>query len=260
VGSALTLKLFPVFFFLYFVIQRRWRALIAACLWSVALSLVTIAALGLDAYRDYYNLVLPTLREFRSGWDNASLQAFWIKNFAVGANHYGLYAEPMVRGPLLAQTGIVLSYAAVLVTTFFFVKWSKPICSSNSKYGDLRYSLTMVTMLLLAPVCWDHYLLLLALPLALVWSGLGRSNLQRLAFLLLVAAVWVGPNELWRVGGVDLVGAWPDFQDVPPRTYLIHRPLFVLAFLSVHFYALLALYLWVVFLLRREIAGAGSKA
>ena len=85
----------------------------------MALSLVTIAALGLDAYRDYYNLVLPTLREFRSGWDNASLQAFWIKNFAVGANHYGLYAEPMVRGPLLAQTGIVLSYAAVLVTTFF---------------------------------------------------------------------------------------------------------------------------------------------
>ena len=117
----------------------------------------------------------------------------------------------------------------------------------------------MVTMLLLAPVCWDHYLLLLALPLALVWSGLGRSNLQRLAFLLLVAAVWVGPNELWRVGGVDLV-AWPDFQDVPPRTYLIHRPLFVLAFLSVHFYALLALYLWVVFLLRRKIAGAESKA
>ncbi len=260
VGSALTLKLFPVFFFLYFVIQRRWRALIAACLWSVALSLVTIAALGLDAYRDYYNLVLPTLREFRSGWNNASLQAFWLKNFAVGANHYGLYAEPMVRGPLLAQTGIVLSYAAVLVTTFFFVKWSKPICSSNSKYEDLRYSLTMVTMLLLAPVCWDHYLLLLALPLALVWSGLGRSNFQRLAFLLLVAAVWVGPNELWRVGGVDLVGSWPDFQDVPPRTYLIHRPLFVLAFLSVHFYALLALYLWLVFLLRREIGGAKSKA
>ena len=115
-------------------------------------------------------------------------------------------------------------------------------------------------MLLITPVCWEHYLLLLALPLALVWAGLGQSNLQRFAFLVLIAAVWVGPNELYRMGGVDLLAEWPDYQDVPPRTYVIHRPLFPPLVLSVHFYALLALFLWLVILLRREIGGAESKA
>lgn len=260
VGSAVTLKLFPIFFLLYFTIQRRWQALIAGVVWMIVLSVVTAAVLGMDAYRDYYNRVLPTLREFRSGWANASILAFWTKNFATGASHYGLFIEPVIKAPLLAHAGIVLSYAAVLATTFFFVNWCKPICRSKSKYGDICYSLTMVTMLLLAPICWDHYLLLLALPLALVWSGLGRSSLQRLAFLLLAAAVWVGPNEVWRAGGVNLLGEWPDFHEVPPGTYVIHRHLFVPVWLSIHFYALLASYAWLVRLARKEIAAARSTA
>ena len=115
-------------------------------------------------------------------------------------------------------------------------------------------------MLLITPVCWEHYLLLLALPLALVWAGLGQSNLQRFTFLVLIAAVWVGPSELWRACGLDVRARWPDFLDVPPRTYVIHRPLFPPLVLSVHFYALLALYVWLAFLLRREIGGAESKA
>ena len=54
-------------------------------------------------------------------------------------------------------------------------------------------------------------------------------------------AVWVGLNEPYRMGGVDLLAEWPDYQDVPPGTYIIHRPLFPPLILSVDFYALLAL-------------------
>src|SRR5262249_35810195 len=147
---------------------------------------------------------------------NASILAFWTKNFAAGASHYGLYISPVIKAPLLAHAGIVLSYAAVLGTTFFYVNRSKSLRVDQLKYGDLCYCLTIVMMLLLTPICWDHYLLLLALPLSLVWIELGRSGLERLALLLLVAAVWVGPYELWRVGGVDLAD-WPDFHDVPLR-------------------------------------------
>ncbi len=256
VGTAVTLKLFPVFFLFYFAVRRRWRAVIAACLWSVVWSLLTIAVLGLDAYRDYYNRVLPTLRGFRSGWANASLLAFWTKNFAEGASHYAIYIEPVIRAPALAQAGIVLSYAVVLVITYFFVSRCMPIDTTESNYGDLCFSLTMVTMLLLAPICWDHYLLLLSLPMALVWRSLGQSGFQRLAFLLLVSAVWIGPNEVWRAGGVDLLAKLPDFQTATPATYQIHRPYFVPFFLSVHFYALLACYAWLVCLARGAIAAA----
>ncbi len=256
VGIAATLKLFPILILFYFAIRRRWRAVIAGFAGVVALSLITVPILGVDAFPTYINRVLPTLDVFRSEWDNASLLAFWTKNLAAGASHYGLYVEPVIKAPVLARAGIVLSFASVLVTTFLIVNRSRSGSLDKLKYGDLCYSLTLVTMLLLAPICWDHYLLLLALPLALVWRSLRQSSFQRLAFLLLVAAVWIGPNELWRAGGVDLLAGWPDFHDVPPVTYRIDRPFFVPVFLSLHFYALLASFLWLVFLTRREFAAA----
>src|SRR5208337_5431173 len=37
----------------------------------------------------------------------------------------------------------------------------------------------------------------------------------KFAFLVLIVAVWVGSNELYRMGGVDLLAEWPDYQDVP---------------------------------------------
>jgi hypothetical protein len=252
VGVAVALKLFPIFFLLYFTIRRRWSAAAAVCFWTIVLTLLTITALGLDTYRDYFNHVLPSLEQFGSGWPNASLGAFWAKNFAKGASYYGLYIEPVIKAPLLAYTGMVLSYASVLVITSFFVNRSRWVCKNKLSYRDLCYALTMVTMLLLTPICWDHYLLLLALPLALIWARLSHSNLHRLALVVLVTAIWLGPNELWRLGGVDVLARWPDFHGKPPRTYAIHRPLFVLVFLSIHFYALLASYVWLLLLAKRE--------
>jgi Glycosyltransferase family 87 len=256
IGIAATLKLFPIFFLFYFAIRRRWRAVIAGFVVVVTLSLITVAFLGLDAFPTYFNRVLPTLDVFRSEWDNASLLAFWTKNLAAGASHYGLYVEPVIKVPVLARAGIILSYATVLATTFLFIHRSRTCSDDKYKYGDLCYSLTMVTMLLLVPICWDHYLLLLALPLALVWRSLGQSSIERMTFLLLITAVWIGPTELWRAAGVDLLAGWPDFQDVPPGTYRIHRPFFVPVFLSLHFYALLASFLWLVFIARRQYAAA----
>ena len=256
IGIAATLKLFPIFFLFYYVIWRRWRAVIAGFVVVVTLSVITVAFLGLDAFPTYFDRVLPTLDLFRSEWDNASLLAFWTKNLAAGASHYGLYVEPVIKVPVLARAGIILSYASVLATTFLFIHRPCTCSDDKHKYGDLCYSLTMVAMLLLAPICWDHYLLLLALPLALIWSGLGQSSVPRLAFLLLVAAVWVGPHELWRVGGVDLLAGCPDFHDVPPGTYRIHRPFFLPVFLSLHFYALLGTFLWLAVLARREFVAA----
>jgi hypothetical protein len=252
VAVAGALKLFPMFFLLFFAVRRQWRAVIAGAVCMAGIVLLSVLVLGADAYHDYYNRVLPSLGEFRSALPNASILAFWTKNFSKGASHYGLFANPVIRAPRLAGAGIILSYAAVLATWCIYVL---RLNRSGKTHGyDLSFSLTLVAMLLLTPICWDHYLLLLALPLALIWSELGASNLQKLAFLVLVTAVWVGPHELWKAGGVDLLRDFPDFQEVPPSTYLIRRPLFVPFFLSLHFYALVASYIWLVFLSSRQLA------
>jgi hypothetical protein len=259
VACAATVKIFPLFFLLYFAMRGRWRAALACSFCIIVLSLVTAAVVGLDAYRDYFDHVLPMQREYQAYWNNASIMAFWLKNFSTGASLFGLTIEPVILAPRLARAGIVASYALILTTTCLFLNRSRSARGTRLQSGDLCFALSIVAMLLLTPTCWEHYFLLLALPLALVWAGLGQSNLQRSTFLALIVAVWVGPKLLWEAAGMNVLAEWPAYQDVPSRTYVIHRPLFPPLFLSVHFYALIALYLWLVFLLRREIASAGSN-
>ena len=152
----------------------------------------------------------------------------------------------------MAYAGIAVSCAVLVSSWFWYINKSRT--TTNQEYQDLSYSLTVVAMLLLTPICWDHYLLLLAVPLAKIWARLGQSGLARAAFLLIVMAAWADPIELWRIGGVDLASNWSNFHDVPARTYIVHRPLFVLVFLSVHFYALVATYVWLALLARGELA------
>jgi alpha-1,2-mannosyltransferase len=242
IGLAATVKVFPILFLAYFAVRRNWRALASGVLSIAALTLLSVAVLGLDAYRDYITRVLPTLASFRSWWLNVSLTSFWLKNFAVGADHYGMYASPVVRMPLFAYTGIALSLAAILGTWVVTINGSR--VKPSRQRVDVSFSLTVVGMLLATPVCWDHYLVLLALPLMLIWKSVGSSTLLRSCLLLLITALWISPSEFWRLGGVDLLGRWPDFHDVPPRTHIIDHPAFSLLFLSVHFFTLVSVFVW----------------
>jgi hypothetical protein len=151
----------------------------------------------------------------------------------------------------------VLSYGAILAT--WLVAVIKLNRGGDPRCCDLAFALSLVAMLLLTPICWDHYLLLLALPLALTWIGLRQSSVERFAFLILAAALWLGPNELWRLGGVDLMRDWPDFHEVPAASFIIRRPLFVPFFLSMHFYALVACYVWMLVLARTHIAASTGR-
>ncbi len=54
-------------------IRGRWRAVLACLLWGIVVSLVTAVILGWDAYRDYFNHVLPTLKEFQAYWISSSV-------------------------------------------------------------------------------------------------------------------------------------------------------------------------------------------
>src|SRR5262249_32127426 len=139
VGTAVTLKLFPILFLVHFTVRRRWRAVITGFLSMALLSLATAGVLGVDSYRDYARRVLPSLDELRAGWDNASISAFWMKNFWIGATHYGLFIEPVIRAPGLARAGIVVSCLSVLAATLYLVRGSGPGQGDERAYGDLSF-------------------------------------------------------------------------------------------------------------------------
>jgi hypothetical protein len=84
-------------------------------------------------------------------------------------------------------------------------------------------------MVLLSPVAWEHYLVLMILPLALVWDELPKAGaaIRKGAFLAVVGLFWASPRGVrWLLG---LEGR-------------VARPSEVILVLSTQTYALIGLY------------------
>ena len=84
-GAATAFKLFPGFFFLYFLLRRRWTVVASGLAAIAILSLVSVAVLGQETYDSYLREVFPAMSTYRNWWSNASLAGFWVKWFDSGA-------------------------------------------------------------------------------------------------------------------------------------------------------------------------------
>ena len=84
-GLASAIKLFPALFFAYYVLRRRWPVVTTGALTLILATAVTLAVLGLDAYRSYAYEVMPEVNAFSNWWANVSLNGFWTMWFDSGA-------------------------------------------------------------------------------------------------------------------------------------------------------------------------------
>jgi hypothetical protein len=187
-GTATAVKLFPGFLFLYFILSRRWRVVLAGLLSCAALTVLTAAVLGPESYRAYARDVLPGLRTFWSDWPNASLVGFWFKLFDPATGRVSDRVEPLWRSATLARLGALASCAAVVAVLAAVVPKAR-----SSVRSDHAFGLAVTSMLLVSPVTWDHSLLLLLVPVASLWVALPPSGVVRGLFMGALAAVWAWP-------------------------------------------------------------------
>jgi Glycosyltransferase family 87 len=223
-GIATAVKLFPGFLFLYFLLGRRWKVVGSGVGSLLIVTGLTAAILGVGTYRDYVRDVLPRVDQFRAGWDNASLVGFWTKLFdppiavspakSPSAEPSGTDVpvlidvmpvfpiEPLWRSRLVARAGALICCSAVVALLVWVVRQSR-----SQPQRDRAFGLSLVAMLLVSPICWEHYFLLLLVPLTLLWVGLSRSAAARGLFLALSVALWLSPDDVWRaVIPVSMVG------------------------------------------------------
>jgi hypothetical protein len=232
-GTAAAVKLFPGFLLLYFLVRRDWRAVAAGAASFVLLGAITAGVLGIDAYRDYVGLVVPHVRGGESSWLNSSLAGFWARLFDPATQQERV--DPLLRSAALARGATLVCRAAVVVLVGWSA-WRAPTTAGR----DLAFALAMVGMLLVSPVTWDHYFLLLALPVLVVWQALPSRGIARPAFALVPAILSL--NLAWF------------FQLIPGgRTAGWAGPGQVLAVLSLPFYALVALFVVGLVELRRLV-------
>ncbi len=191
VGAAAAIKLFPAFMILYFLMGHRWRAAAASFCVLALISGLTILVLGTETYRDFALDVLPQTSRWRSDWHNLSLAGLWCKLFEPWRALPPVTVLPLAERPNLALAGVVLT--GLSLTAVLSLMLPRLFARGDA---DLAYALTMLAMLLAGPITWDHTLLLLALPLALLWRRLSPGGWGREGLGLLVAVLWLEPYRV----------------------------------------------------------------
>jgi hypothetical protein len=102
-------------------------------------------------------------------------------------------ASSLWYNPTLARIGIGLSWLVVLGLLTRATRWAR-----TQRDHDVTFGLTLVAMLLLSPVTWDHYAVLLLVP---SWSSGARAAAHRGAYCLWAGGRSVADADDLLVGG-----------------------------------------------------------
>jgi hypothetical protein len=233
VGLAGAIKLYPLFLLGYFACTRRWTGLLAAVLAFAAANGLAAALFGVGAYRDYLGAVVPSVAgQFEAAWVNVSLSGFWLR--LVGTDPI----RDWIGGHRARPIGQALAWGACLLVTVA-VAW---VCwrATTREARDKAFALAIVGMLLVSPITWVHYWLLLLVPLGVLWSRLVLGPRMWLAGVV-VALLWLPANFAAQVGlGREAATRFNDYHH--PNLTTAEN----LAMVSVPHYALLGLFVLVL--------------
>lgn len=234
VAVATAIKLFPGFLFVYFLLRREWKAVRTGLLALAAITVLTALILGPEAYRSYFLEVLPRTSQWRTEWGNVSLSGLWCKLFESPMHLRLIEVQPLVHAPALALLGMSCTLLAVTAILAMAARRLRSV-----QDWDLLFSLTIMGMLLVSPITWDHYLLLLILPMAVLWQRLPRGGMGRKVVVLLLAILWIEVRIVME-HGLSLLGAT---HSADAHGNWLATPMETLTALSIPCYALVGLFI-----------------
>jgi hypothetical protein len=233
-GVAVAIKLFPAYLAVYYLARGRFRVLIAAAVSLLTLTLATALVLGVDAYHDYVQVVLPRQAKFRSFSYNLSVAGIWHKLFDPVAETGPVV--PLWFCPTLARWGTAFSDLAITAIVVMLAYRAQ-----TRAQRDTAFALAVTGMLLVSPVTWDFSLPLLLVPIAVMVHSVGMSQSRWMpaALVLILIIDWIPQNML-----TELAQAGRSFS-VYPWTFMLGAP-------SLKFYALMATFALGLFTFRAE--------
>lgn len=164
VALLVSFKLFLWPLLVWLLATRRIRAFLASSALTAAFVLIPFASVGFDALRSYPHL----LRTLTNVYGASSFSLLGVFD-SVASRH-------------TAQLALAVA-TLVLVGVIAF--------AARGEEGDRRaFSVAIVAAVMLSPIVWAHYFILLAAPIALV-----RAQLS---------ALWFAPLAFWATGSAAL--------------------------------------------------------
>ena len=163
VGIATSLKIIPGLLLVYFFLRHR-RAFFSGVATIVVLNVLAAAFFGVQYFADYVHTARLLVHKDGGSVDSCSLLAILhhlSRDLGVGF----LNSRKLFLGLSLAIVGALSGMVLLKSTPNSFV----------ARY-DAEYSLFVAAIPLLSPICWQHYFVLLLLPLAVLASVVIAQN------------------------------------------------------------------------------------
>lgn len=200
-GLVLAIKLTGWPIVIYLAIRRRWRAVLSAGAVVVAGNLMAGSVIGFGVVRDYYLEIGPQVSAvYRTHGLNFSAYALGRRLFeGTHARFDALALWPSEA--LAAAGGIVAPMAVLLFGLWLAVKAAKL---------DAAFGLLVCVSLLINPTAWEPYLVMAAIPMAITFAALRRSEFPR--GQTLVAVLW-SVLLLTPSFAITMLAEWLGVQD-----------------------------------------------
>lgn len=166
-GVVLSLKLMAWPIIIFLALRRDWRAAGTACVTTTLAHLVAAAAMGCGAVADYYVHVGAAVAGlYRAHGANFSAWSVGWRLFQGVSSSvvWSVTAPPLIYSPGAAR---VVSYAlpaALLGAGLLFTR--------KAKHFDTAFAALICVSILVSPITWSHYLILAAIPLAVMLRSL----------------------------------------------------------------------------------------
>ncbi len=226
IAIAALLRAYPLLLVGYFIFRRKWRAVIFATAGIAAGGFATVAILGLPQTLSFVHGAL-WLTDYRvvGRVDNLSLGPFVSRMFwSLTGTAPGSSADWIRRSAIGAADIVVLGLT---------IRATLADRNRDDPYWRI-YSLWIATAIMLTPVGWHHYLVLLAIPFVqMVASAAERRSSSR--------AIWMAVGA-YLLSAISL-RAFSRFMVPPPTEFQISFPLLAHALEETSFLALLTGYI-----------------
>jgi hypothetical protein len=162
---ATVLKIFPWVVGGYFLFRRRWKVLASSLIFALAISLCLLALYGIDRNLDFLR--------------GTKISAIWLdrpRNLSIIGNLHAFVVSMSGDGrtPDVSLLGLLVAFFGLSIVSVSGILTSR-LPSESAETSGLCWSLWIMCSILLSPVAWDHYLVLLIPMYILLASQMARD-------------------------------------------------------------------------------------
>jgi alpha-1,2-mannosyltransferase len=194
IGLAAALKAFPALLLIVFLVRRDWRALASGVLTGIALSASPALWYGTDA-------VVPLFRR----WLEVSAEGGWptrVQNQSIVAMTSRFWPD--------AATSIAIALIAILgIVLIMTIRRSADGKRAPARTGA-ALALALAIAVLVSPIAWDHYWLLMLPALQAIYVASSNSTSQSLRWGFWIAAMLISGLAPLTLGtrGFEIARSW----------------------------------------------------